>query len=94
MGLNPEIQTAEFLFKFTFKKAPGISVYKLFQKYLNFSATSTDKSMMAILDPPMLLGQNFGFLQLTPPVPKPAKVIKKKPKRGRPRKAGRPKKRK
>ena len=94
MGLNPEIQTAEFLFKFTFKKAPGISIYKLFQKYVDFSAMSTDKSILVMLDPPALLGQNFGFMQLTPPIPKPAKVIKKKPPRGRPRRPGKPKKRK
>jgi hypothetical protein len=94
MGLDPKIQTAEFLFKFTFKKAPGISVHKLFQRYLVFSGMTTDKSMLIILDSPVLLGQNFGYMQLNPPVPKPAKVIKKKPKRVRSRKVVRAKKRK
>jgi hypothetical protein len=50
--------------------------------------------MLIIIDQPKLLGQNFGFMQLTPPIPKTIKPVKKKPKRGRPRTVKKPKKRK
>jgi hypothetical protein len=60
-------------------KRPGISDYKAFKDFIEFRWQNLDTSVIQIKKL-QFEGQNFGYLQLTPPIPKPIKkvVAKKK----------------
>lgn len=85
MGLNPENRLVEVILRLEFRKAPGISDYKVIKDFVRFSARSEHDSNIRIMRTPQFLGLNFGYLQLTPPLPKhkrpPKPVTKKRPKR-------------
>jgi hypothetical protein len=86
MGLNPETRIVEVILRLEFRKAPGISDYKAIQDYVRFSSPTVHPEKIRTYST-HFLGLNFGYLQLSPPMPK----VKKSPKKVTPK---RPKKRK
>jgi hypothetical protein len=86
MGLKPDIIELEIVLKIAIRKAPNISSWKALTRYVNFTASSDNRNVIRVMRDPVFLGQNFGYLQLSPPIPKPIKNIRKKIKKIKPKK--------